>query len=181
MNSRTLKYLTIVAPLLILGYIFLFTHQWPGNDFVEVRAYAWPIESMENQKGEYVILEDMSLKPGAVNKDGTILSADQVRRLLLAVTGEHKDHPIASCYMPHNAFVFYNAERKPVAFVEICFDCLSERIGPKGAARRADLPALASLFVELNLPVGSYGDSKSFVQYMEKMSNVVRAPDEKPK
>lgn len=100
---------------------------------------------------------------------------------MLAVTGEHKDHPIAACYFPHNAFVFYNAEKKPVAFIEICFDCFGERILPKGAARRVDLPALASIFVELKLPAGRYGDAKSFEQSLEKMSNVIRVPDEKSK
>jgi hypothetical protein len=176
MKVRALKYLVIVAPLLILGYFFFFMNRWPGVDFVEVRAYAWPIA--EHEENVYVIVDDMSLRPDVLNKEGAVLSADQVKRLMLAVTGEHKEHPVASCYIPHNAFVFYNAEKKPVAFIEICFDCLGERIVPKGAARRVDLPALASLFVELKLPAGRYGDAKSFMQSMERMSNTVRAPDE---
>lgn len=61
MNVRILKYLAIVTPLLTVGYFLFFVNRWPGVDFVEVRAYAWPIT--EQDKGEYVILDDMSLNP----------------------------------------------------------------------------------------------------------------------
>ena len=81
----------------------------------------------------------MTLKPGVVHKDGTALSPEQITRLRAAVTGRHPVHGGAFCYIPHNAFVFSNDAKKPVAFVEICFTCFGYRAEPKGTAKNYDL------------------------------------------
>jgi hypothetical protein len=127
---------------------------WPGRAFAEVRAFAWP----DDHTTEAVIRLGGRLKPGVLNPEGALLSAEQVKRLQIAVVGQHKGSPSALCYYPHNAFVFYDAAKRPVAFVEVCFTCGGFRAAPRGAAQIIDEAALAALFGELKLPMGKYKD-----------------------
>lgn len=130
---------------------------WPGVKYTEVRAYAWDVHRKGSGSLDGVIRDDMTFEAGVLNKDGAKLSPEQVKRLLAAVTGEHDPHPTPGCYNPHNAFVFYNADKKPVAFVEICFDCLIYRISPDDPVPGIDLLSLAVIFTEHKLPVGYHG------------------------
>src|SRR3954447_23747196 len=77
---------------------------WPGVPYTEVRAYAWPLDLNE----EEVILPEMNIRPGALKKAGVVLSAEQTARLLAAQKRKVMDRPKAACYVPHNAFVFFN-------------------------------------------------------------------------
>ncbi|TCD18331.1 hypothetical protein EZ456_21765 [Pedobacter psychrodurus] len=36
-----------------------------------------------------------------------------------------------ACYDPHNAILFFNNERKVIAYIEICFDCLGMKFSSK--------------------------------------------------
>jgi hypothetical protein len=125
---------------------------WPGVPYSEVRAYAWPAKT----GGTRVILPGIKLKAGVINDGGTLLSPQQVARLLTAVTAMYPYHPEARCYYPHNAFVFYDSINTPVAYIEICFDCSGYRAEPKGTADNYDLLALATIFDELKLPFGEH-------------------------
>lgn len=145
--------------LLLLSTVSLFADApWPGVQFTEVRAYAWP----NDKTTERVILDGMKLKSGAINEEGAPLTADQNKRLLAAVTGAHHKYRVAACHLPHNAFVFFDAAHKPVAFVEVCFSCFSMRAEPRGAVYWPDLISLASIFDDLKLPMGSYANLKAF-------------------
>jgi hypothetical protein len=126
--------------------------EFQGVRFSNVRGFAWAEATEDTEEG--LINNDLSFKPGVINKDGALLNGDQVRRLLAAVTHEHKKHPAYKCYLPHNAFVFYDENNKPAAFVEICFDCLGRRSQPGGIAESVDYVALVTIFSELNLPFG---------------------------
>ena len=148
---------------LLLALLFSYlpapaAEKWPGVPFSEVRAYAWPADTQE----EAVILPDKSLLPGVLNENGALLTSKEVQRLRNAVTGRHADHPIMACYTPHNAFVFIDAKKKPVAFVEVCFTCLMYRAEPAGVAQNFDLLALAGIFSAHKLPMGEYRDLQSF-------------------
>lgn len=146
-------------PILLLAPLSLLAgEEWPGVAYAEVRAYAWPDDKIT----EAVILPDKSLKPGVINKDGALLTAEQVKKLLAAVTGKHPEHGVAACHIPHNAFVFYDADKKPVAFVEVCFMCVNHRIFPKRSWSYIDLVSLASIFSEHKLPMGEYADLAAF-------------------
>ena len=138
--------------------------QWPGVDFSEVRAYAWPAK----YETEAVVLSDMSLDPKVLNPDGAPLSPKQVDSLLSVVRGEHRKYAVASCHVPHNAFVFYDAAKKPVAYIEICFGCLNHRIAPQNTSRFINLPELAVLFSELKLPLGEYPDAATFKKHFRE-------------
>ena len=125
---------------------------WAGVPFAEVRAYAWSADPSTAA----VILPGITLNPDVINKEGAPLTAAKVARLRSAVTGNRPPHGKALCYSPHNAFVFYNAEKRPVAYVELCFSCLRYTAEPQGTAEAFDLIALAKLFEELKLPMGEY-------------------------
>jgi hypothetical protein len=103
---------------------------------------------------EGMIHKDMTLPEGVINKDGALLNAQQVKRLLKAEARRFRSRGVAGCYSPHNAFVFYDAEKRPVAFLEICFDCIGSRTVPEDAQCDPDFHALAVLFSELKLPLG---------------------------
>ncbi len=149
---------TLLLILLLSSVPALAAERWPAVPFSEVRAYAWPADT----EVEAVILPDKSLLPGVLNANGARLTSKEVRRLRNAVTGQHADHPIMACYTPHNAFVFFDARKKPVAFVEICFTCLMYRAEPAGVAQNFDLLALARIFSAHRLPMGEYRDFQSF-------------------
>ena len=82
-----------------------------------------------------------------------------------AVDGKHPEHAIAACFVPRNAFVFFNAKKKPVAFLEICFGCLNSRAGPQRPFQPIALFSLAAIFDELKLPMGEYPDLKGFKKH----------------
>jgi hypothetical protein len=144
---------------------------WPAVKFSEVRAYAWP----DDKSTEAVILKGMILKDGAINPGGAVLTPEQTKTLVAAVTGKRPGYPVAMCHIPHNAFVFYDEAKKPVAFVEICFGCSNHRIAPKGAAENIDLVALASIFDAHKLPMGEYRDLTAFKKHFDELQKMMKA------
>src|SRR5262245_5854500 len=120
---------------------------WPGADYAEVRAYYY------NPEGDmYVpILEKGVLHKSLVNKGGARLTPEQVKRLLAAITGKHRDYSSAMCFEPRHAFVFYDNHHKPVGFFEMCLDCREIHVSPAGLEHPVDFPALADLISELKL------------------------------
>lgn len=149
---------TLLLILLLSSLPARAAEKWPGVRFSEVRAYAWPADT----ETEAVILPDKSLMAGVLNENGALLTSQEVQRLRSAVTGRHADHPVMACYTPHNAFVFYGAGKKPVAFVEICFSCFVYRAEPEGSAKNWDLLSLARIFSAHRLAMGEYRDFQSF-------------------
>lgn len=143
--------------------------EWPGVPFAEIRAFAWSL----NLNEEEVILPGMKVRAGALKNSGAVLSADQAARLLAAQKRKVMERPRAACYVPHNAFVFYNAKKEPVAFLEICFDCLGDRSGPAlKAGGDPDFIALAKIFSELKLPFGRF---KTFAEFRENTAPILGA------
>lgn len=162
--------------LLLIAFIstlctFADEASWPGVEFSEVRAFAWP----DDKTTEAVILKGMSLKERAINPEGAALTPVQTKALIKAVTGKHPDYPVAMCHIPHNAIVFYDKAKNPVAFVEICFGCSTHRIEPKGAARNIDLLAVAAIFDAHKLPMGQHPDlavyKKSTEEFHQRMKD----------
>jgi len=156
----------LVTLLLFLSTITTFAGvPWPAVPYTEVRAYAWP----DDQTTEAVILDGMKLKPGIINPEGALLTVSEVRQLIAAITGRHPPYPVAACFTPHNAFVFYDAAKKPVAYVEICFSCRGIRAVPKGAEIWIDHLALATIFDAHKLPMGPFPDLPAFKKdYLQK-------------
>lgn len=136
---------------------------WPPVPFATVRGYAWP----EDQRPS-VILPGMKLAPGVINKEGALLNGDQIHRLRVAVSrqppsrGGRQRILRFNCYNPHNAFVFYDVAKKPVAYLELCFSCLGNTAQPPIASPFPNYLALATIFEELKLPMGPYKTAKAF-------------------
>jgi hypothetical protein len=153
--------------LLLLSALCLFADEpsWPGIEFSEVRAFSWPKAMNE----EAVILKEMKPIDGALNPKGALISQEQTNRLITAITGKHPEYPMAMCHIPHNAFIFYDQRKKPVAFIEICFECSTHRIEPKGFADKIDLMAIASIFDSLKLTMGKYPDLASYKKSVDDL------------
>lgn len=160
----------ILILLLSTLYAFAGDAAWPAVKFSEVRAYAWP----DDKSTMAVILEGMTLKDGVINPNGAVLTPEQTKTLVGAVTGKRPEYPVAMCHIPHNAFVFYDAAKKPVAFVEICFGCSNHRISPKGAAENLDLVALATIFDAHKLPMGEYRDLDAFKKHFDDLQKMMK-------
>jgi hypothetical protein len=159
----------ILAVALLLSSIAFVSagDAWPAVQFTEVRAYAWP----DDHSTYAVVLPGMKLKPGAINPGGTLLSAEQVGRLAKATfIVPERPLPTVGCHIPHNAFVFYDARKKAVAYVEVCFMCESHEQNPKPKRGFVtfSLPALATLFDELKLPMGMFPNLDAYKKRYDK-------------
>ena len=158
-RRRLLKLLPMV-PLFLRSTTFAVQAEaksWPGIEFTEARAYAWPAELAPDK----VVRKDNTLLPGVANPAGALLSEAQVKRLQAAVTGGHRSYSVARCHIPRHAVVFYDKDKKPVAFLEICLDCKSRRAEP-AVAEHLDLGTIADLLTELKLPLGNFTDAEAF-------------------
>jgi hypothetical protein len=112
-QRRRLLQLLPMLPLLVRPLAFAAEGEaksWPGIEFAEARAYAWPAKLAPEQ----VVQKDKTLLPGVINPEGALLSGSQVKRLQAAVTGGHRPYGIARCHIPRHAVVFYDKEKKPV-------------------------------------------------------------------
>ncbi len=143
---------------------------WPGVAFTEARAYAWP----NGGEARAVILEDLTLKSGVIDPGGALLTAKQIRLLTESVTGKHPEYPRAACYTPRNAIVFYDAEKSPVAFIEICFSCYNHRTFPEETATNFDLVTIAAIFDAHKLPMGELANSASFKENFEELQKIFK-------
>lgn len=155
---------SMIRHLLLLVYfapVAIASDTWPRVSFSEVRACAWPATISTSN----VIRPDKSLAPHVLNGHGTVLAPQQIARLRAAVSGKHPAHPRFYCWSPHNAFVFYDVRHRPVAFIEICFECLNYRIEPQNQSPTADILQFAKLFSELRLPLGKYADFDAFKKH----------------
>lgn len=131
---------------------------------------------------EELIRDDMTFAAGVINKDGALLNEKQVQRLLKAESRRFQKRGVAGCYFPHNAFVFYDAKGKPVAFLEICFDCMGARAIPEDQGFDPDYPTLAVICNELKLPLG--WENKSVKQVQERfgwLTHSVKMPSSRKK
>ena len=142
-----MKSLILIATLL-LGLASPALADWPAAAYTEVRAYAY---NLDGHSRNPAIIVDGKLHPTVVNPAGVKLSKKQEVKLLAALNGKHSPHPVASCFIPRHAFVFYDHE-KVVASVDVCFECMATESTPKGIIYPDDLAALAELCDAMKLP-----------------------------
>jgi hypothetical protein len=94
------------------------------------------------------------------------ISKEQISRLTTALFKTNSFHPMASCYEPHHAVVFYSDHGEPTCCIEICFSCNEVKTAPKLREKTceagqywiegADLVGMAKIFDELKLPLIPY-------------------------
>jgi hypothetical protein len=135
---------------LFISITVLAAPHWPSASYVEVRAYAYNSEGDPNRP----ILKNGRLDSSVVNRRGVILTQQQVSRLVAAVTGKSPlPESITACFDPRHAFVFYGAAKKPVAWVELCFECHNADAEPRQKRQVYDVASLERLARELKLPL----------------------------
>jgi hypothetical protein len=164
MKTRWIRF--VLLGIVLWSRAVIAAEVWPALPYTEVRAYAWRVDPAKEGR---VILPGIKVREDVINKDGAVLSPDQIKRLQAAVTGDHPEHGLLRCYTPRNAFVFYDSGKRPVAYVEICFDCVGSRTEPETPAKWKDFPALAKIFVELKLPIGKSGDLEKFKNFFDSV------------
>ncbi|RYD81818.1 MAG: hypothetical protein EOP84_10390 [Verrucomicrobiaceae bacterium] len=140
----------IIAALLLISSTVSGHTRWPEQPYVEARAYAY------NSRGDIgrPIVQGGRLDRSAVNKRGIALTPEQTARLVAAVTGKHRaPEEWMACFSPRHGIVFYNAARKPVAWVSLCFECDNAEAEPDPKTKIFDIRALEALATELRLPM----------------------------
>src|SRR5450432_2886504 len=124
---------------------------WPDLKYAQVRAYYYN----SNSEHDCRILDPKGqLDASVTDRKGVVLNADEVARLLAAINGRQRIHPMTACYVPHHAFIFYNSWGRRVAVFEFCLECLKASADPNTAGPYYNYPALAELVAELHLPLG---------------------------
>ena len=106
-----------------------------------------------NNKSE--IRNDSRLNPTREPELGILLTNNEADVLCDAVCGNHPDHEIALCYMPHHAFLFVDERNSIVGHLDICFQCLNYRGTPAGYANNFDIEAIAQLLQGLGVPLSN--------------------------
>jgi hypothetical protein len=123
---------------------------WHFTGFTEVRAYR--LNWDDEYSFDKILTNDGALNTTRQPTDGVVLNESQEKRLEAAVTGSHPDHPVAACFYPHHAFLFFGAEGKIVGHIDVCFLCSNYAGYPKGFASSWDLDAIRSLVEDLGMP-----------------------------
>ena len=116
---------------------------WPGVAYLEVRAYY--------SSTPFFDVMHRGIPDHVDDKDGVLLSGDQERQLIAAVSAKLNPYDVLACWYPKHAFVLYDPLGKPVAEVNICFECMVAEGGPSDAP---DIGALAEVVSDLGLPLG---------------------------
>ena len=137
--------------------------QWPGVPFAEVRAYYYQVNG-----GEEPIIKDGKLHSSVVNKEGALLNATQTKRLIEARSLKVL-YRRYKCYSPRHGFVFYDRDKKPVAYIEVCLECIGSDTKPSRKGY-LDFPTVLDLIEELELPFGPQaGNAKAIRLELQKM------------
>ena len=124
---------------------------WHFDNFEQVRVFRinwgskYPLDGIMDDQGQ--------LNPTRIPKEGVLLHKHQVNRLESAVTGTHPAHPIALCFNPHHAFLFYDKHGQVVGNIDLCFLCSNYEGSPSGYADYWDLEALRRLLLDLDIPI----------------------------
>lgn len=129
---------------------------WPPQGYTSVRGYAYHCDA-EGLSRDFM-QPGGQLHKGVLQPAGVQLNADQIQRLQSAMTTPFTKSWRTPCYAPHHAFVFYNAQGKAVAHLEICFTCNKFIAHPSGLPEYIDMNTLWTIVRELGLPAGSGKD-----------------------
>ncbi len=125
---------------------------WPPASFTTVRAFVYDCDA---DRSVSFFQKDGSLHRGIINAPGALLTEAQVKRLLPALTTATARKHRTACYLPHHAFLFYDAAGRVVAHTEICFSCTIQRSSPAGLPEHINFQAVWDILREAGVPCGS--------------------------
>ena len=124
---------------------------WPDVPYTYVVAYCY--DFTQDKRGSSITFPDGSLHAGIINATTLRLSEEQTKSLVKIINEDSKyERGEVDCYDPHHAFVFYDANWKVVAYIEICFLCEDYKFSPAGASKLIDLQALEIFCRQIDLP-----------------------------
>jgi hypothetical protein len=123
--------------------------KWPGVTYSEVRGYTYDAFV----HGRIVdLVANGKLGQTVVNKTGVRLTPRQIERLIVEVSNRRSGRvDLITCLSPHHGFVFYDAQGKVVAWVEVDFRCRHIQTSPPAQGIH-DFKAIRRLCEELKLP-----------------------------
>lgn len=125
---------------------------WPEKPFEYVVAYCY--NPFYDNRGTAITYDDGSIHEGVIRSTTVRLSPDQTSALRKILSTDMDSERVgALCYDPHHAFVFYDAEWKVTASIDICFLCSDYRSRPVGTSDKVDLDALKAFCIKIGLPV----------------------------
>lgn len=142
---------------------------WPTKPFKHVVGYCY--DYTKDPRGSDITFPDGSLSRGVIHATTVRLDADQTKELMILLSTDSKDEPDeVECYDPHHAFVFYDADWKVVASIDICFFCAEFSSRPTRAPAQIDLGALEEFCGEIGLPLleSSADYTRLFIQEQPK-------------
>lgn len=123
--------------------------EWPGVAYSEVRGYTY--NAFVRNRIVHLV-ENGKLAPTVVNKPGVRLTSSQTQRLVREVSNSRSGRvDLITCLSPGHGFVFYDAQGKLVAWVEIDLRCRHVFTSPPASGIH-DFIALRRLCEELKLP-----------------------------
>lgn len=124
---------------------------WPPVPFATVRAFVYDCDA---DRSVNFFQKDGSRHRGIINGPGVLLTESQVQRLMPALTTATVRKHRTACYLPHHAFLFYDAAGRVVAHTEICFTCTIQRSFPAGLPEHINFQAVWDLLREAGVPCG---------------------------
>lgn len=133
---------------------------WPPANFTHVVAYVY--DDTQDPRGITPVFEDGSLHKGIIRSTTTRLSKEQTKTLVEAVSQTVEFHESEDCYYPHHAFVFYDANWKPLGWFAVCWECGNYEASSKKFPEYIDLKPIRKLNTELGLPV--YFEQESYTK-----------------
>ena len=125
---------------------------WPEKPFKHAVAYCY--NPFYDTRGTAITFDDGSIHEGVIRSTTVRLDPDQTSTLRkMLSTDTDAKHGGVLCYDPHHAFVFYDAEWKVTASIDICFLCSDYKSRPEGTSDKVDLAALKAFCTKIGLPV----------------------------
>ena len=150
---------------------------WPKEPFKHVIAYCYDL--YQDPRGSAITFPDGSLHRGVIRATTVRLTDAQAKKLRRLLSDDSGGRGDVNDYEPHHAFVFYDADWKVTASIDICFLCDDYIERPKGASEAIDLKALEAFCREVGLPM--HEDSADYTKLFkqEQPSGKTPAPEKK--
>jgi len=124
--------------------------KWQRESFTSVKAYIYDYQADAFQ----VIAKNGRLHQGIINTDGVLLNPSQVEKLQDVYQKDSDGKIMAKCFLPHHAFVFFDAQDKIVAHLSVCFQCGTSSSSKKWKSNTyLSFKKVALLVKELGLPL----------------------------
>lgn len=148
--------------------------EWPGIEYSHVKGYLFRGDPSADSR----ILIDGNINPSV--EKVVRLTAEQGRKISTAMQDPPKERRNAMCFDPHHAFVYFDSESKPVAWVNFCYHCNTYYTDPPLLEGKIlNLSALTPICREIGLPVPGDKAFDDFVGEGQRLSLQRDALEEK--